>query len=51
VLGAAICIAAMAIAIEVGLAAVQRALTPTPLRRVDSLALPDELMVPVPEPA
>lgn len=46
VLGAAICIAAMAIAIEVVLALVQRALTPAPLRRAEQLALPDELFVP-----
>ena len=46
VLGAAICIAAMAILIEVALALVQRALTPPPLRRAEALALPDELMVP-----
>ena len=45
-LGAAICIAAMAIVIEVALALVQRALTPPPLRRAEALALPDELMVP-----
>ena len=44
VLGAAICIAAMAIVIEVVLALVQRALTPAPLRRAEALALPDELI-------
>jgi osmoprotectant transport system permease protein len=49
VLGAAICIAAMAIAIEVALALVQRAMTPAPLRRAEALAPPDELMVPAPE--
>ena len=47
VLGAAICIAVMAILIEIGLALVQRALTPAPLRRAEQLALPDELLVPV----
>jgi osmoprotectant transport system permease protein len=46
VLGAAICIAALAIVIEVLLALVQRALTPVPLRRAEQLALPDELLVP-----
>jgi osmoprotectant transport system permease protein len=46
VLGAAICIAAMAIVIEVALALVQRALTPPPLRRAEDLAAPDELMMP-----
>lgn len=46
VLGAAICIAAMAILIEVVLALVQRVLTPVPLRRAEQLALPDELFVP-----
>ncbi|HWD70066.1 MAG TPA: ABC transporter permease [Solirubrobacteraceae bacterium] len=46
VLGAAICIAAMAIVIEVVLALVQRALTPEPLRRAEQLALPDEQFVP-----
>lgn len=46
VLGAAICIAALAIVIEVLLALVQRALTPVPLRRAEAVALPDELMVP-----
>jgi osmoprotectant transport system permease protein len=46
VLGAAICIAAMAIVIEMMLALVQRALTPAPLRRAEQLALPDELFVP-----
>lgn len=49
VLGAAICIAAMAILIEVGLALLQRALTPPPLRRAEQLALPDELLVPAVE--
>jgi osmoprotectant transport system permease protein len=49
VLGAAICIAALAIVIEVGLALLQRALTPSPLRRVETLALPDEPMVPAME--
>jgi osmoprotectant transport system permease protein len=44
VLGAAICIAAMAILIEAGLALLQRAMTPAPLRRVEQLALPDELI-------
>jgi osmoprotectant transport system permease protein len=47
ILGAAICIAALAMLIEVALALVQRALTPLPLRRPEALALPDELMVPV----
>ena len=47
ILGAAICIAALAMVIEIGLALVQRALTPLPLRRPEALALPDELMVPV----
>jgi osmoprotectant transport system permease protein len=51
VLGAAICIAAMALAIEVGLAALQRAMTPAPLRRTDALELPDDVIVPVLEPA
>lgn len=51
VLGAAICIALMAILIEVVLALVQRALTPRPLRRPEALALPDELMVPALEAA
>lgn len=46
VLGAAICIAALAIAIEAGLALVQRALTPEPLRRPEAIAMPDELLVP-----
>jgi osmoprotectant transport system permease protein len=46
VLGAAICIAAMAMAIEIVLALVQRAITPAPLRRTEQLALPDELFVP-----
>ncbi len=49
VLGAAICIAGLAIVIEVVLALVQRAMTPPPLRRAEQLALPDELMVPVME--
>jgi osmoprotectant transport system permease protein len=47
ILGAAICIAALAMVIEVGLALVQRALTPLPLRRPEQLALPDELAGPV----
>lgn len=47
VVGAAICIAAMAIVIEAGLAVVQRAITPAPLRRAGVLAVPDELLVPV----
>lgn len=51
VLGAAICIAALAIAIEVALALLQRALTPAPLRRAKALALPDELLVPTLEGA
>ena len=46
ILGAAICIAALAMVIEVALALVQRALTPRPLRRPEALALTDELMVP-----
>jgi osmoprotectant transport system permease protein len=45
VLGAAICIALMAIAIELALALLQRGLTPKPLRRAETLALPDELIV------
>jgi osmoprotectant transport system permease protein len=45
VLGAAICIAALAIAIEVVLALLQRAMTPAPLRRAEQLAIPDELIV------
>ncbi|HUY59657.1 MAG TPA: ABC transporter permease [Solirubrobacteraceae bacterium] len=44
VLGAAICIAGLAILIEFVLALVQRALTPVPLRRIDALAMPDELL-------
>jgi osmoprotectant transport system permease protein len=44
VLGAAICIAAMAILIEFVLAVVQRAMTPAPLRRAETLALPDEFI-------
>jgi len=44
VLGAAICIAAMAILIELVLAVVQRVMTPAPLRRAETLALPDELI-------
>jgi osmoprotectant transport system permease protein len=51
VLGAAICIAALAIAIEVALALLQRALTPAPLRRAEALVLPDELLVPALEGA
>jgi osmoprotectant transport system permease protein len=47
VLGAAICIAAMAITIEICLAMLQRAVTPAPLRRAGAVALPDELLVPV----
>lgn len=47
VLGAAICIAAMAIAIEICLALLQRAITPAPLRHVGVVELPDELLVPV----
>ena len=46
VLGAAICIAALAIVIEILLAALQRAMTPAPLRRAETLAMSDELMVP-----
>jgi osmoprotectant transport system permease protein len=46
VLGAAICIAAMAIAIEVVLALVQRAMTPSPLRRAETDAMTDEVLVP-----
>lgn len=45
-LGAAICIALLAMLIEAGLALLQRALTPPPLRRAEALALSDELMVP-----
>jgi osmoprotectant transport system permease protein len=44
VVGAAICIAVMAIVIEAGLALLQRAVTPEPLRRTEQLALPDELI-------
>lgn len=44
VLGAAICIAAMAIVIEVALATLQRALTPVPLRRTKTVALEDEFI-------
>ncbi len=47
ILGASICIAALAMVIEIGLALVQRALTPVALRRPEQLALPDELAVPV----
>jgi osmoprotectant transport system permease protein len=46
VLGAAICIALLAIAIELGLALVQRSLTPRPLRRAAAVAPADELLVP-----
>jgi osmoprotectant transport system permease protein len=46
VLGAAICIAALAMAIEVGLALLQRALTPVPLRRAEALTMSDETLVP-----
>jgi osmoprotectant transport system permease protein len=46
VLGAAICIAALAIVIEAALALLQRALTPAPLRRRETLAVSDELLVP-----
>lgn len=45
VVGAAICIAVMAIAIEAGLALLQRTITPVPLRRAEQLALPDEVIV------
>ncbi len=45
VLGAAICIALLAILIEAVLAVVQRGLTPQPLRRPEALAMPDELIV------
>lgn len=51
VIGAAICIALLAILIELGLALVQRGLTPKPLRRPEALALPDELLVPALEGA
>jgi osmoprotectant transport system permease protein len=51
VLGAAICIAALAIVIEVALALLQRALTPPPLRSAEALAMPDELLVPALEGA
>jgi osmoprotectant transport system permease protein len=47
VLGAAICIAAMAIAIELALSLVQRAMTPAPLRRAATATPADELLVPV----
>jgi osmoprotectant transport system permease protein len=47
VLGAAISIALLAIAIEITLALLQRAITPAPLRRAGMLAVPDELLVPV----
>lgn len=46
VLGAAICIAALAMVLELALALLQRALTPRPLRRAEQLTLPDELLVP-----
>jgi osmoprotectant transport system permease protein len=46
VLGAAICIAAMAILIEAGLALLQRAMTPAPLRRAETVVMPDEVLVP-----
>ncbi len=46
VLGAAICIAALAILIEIGLALLQRTLTPAPLRSAETPAVPDELLVP-----
>jgi osmoprotectant transport system permease protein len=46
VLGAAICIALLAIAIELGLALVQRSITPRPLRRAAAVAPADELLVP-----
>lgn len=45
VLGAAICIALLAILIEVALALLQRALTPVPLRGRETTALADELSV------
>jgi osmoprotectant transport system permease protein len=45
VIGAAICIALLAIVIELTLALVQRGLTPKPLRRTEALAMPDELIV------
>lgn len=45
VIGAAICIALLAILIELALALVQRGLTPKPLRHAETLALPDELIV------
>jgi osmoprotectant transport system permease protein len=48
ILGAAICIALLAMLIEVTLALVQRALTPRPLRRAEQLAMPDELLVTAP---
>jgi osmoprotectant transport system permease protein len=51
VLGAAICIAGLAIVMEVVLALVQRAMTPPPLRRPEQLAMPDELLVPALEGA
>jgi osmoprotectant transport system permease protein len=44
VLGAAIAIAAMAILIELGLALVQRVLTPAPLRQMDADAIADEFL-------
>lgn len=46
ILGAAICIALLAMAIEVALALLQRALTPRSLRSTEQLSLPDELLVP-----
>jgi osmoprotectant transport system permease protein len=46
VLGAAICIALLAIAIELVLALVQRSITPVPLRRAGVVAPADELLVP-----
>lgn len=46
VLGAAICIALLAILIEVVLALLQRTLTPAPLRRAEQVVLPDEPLMP-----
>jgi osmoprotectant transport system permease protein len=46
VLGAAICIAAMAIAIELGLALVQRRMTPVALRGNEAATPADELLMP-----
>jgi osmoprotectant transport system permease protein len=51
VLGAAICIAGLAILIELVLAGVQRAMTPVPLRGTERIPSLDEVMAPGLEPA